>query len=60
MEDRSKSIKGDSILKIGLVIYGLGFAFLYFVGNNYTGVFSFIAPFSIVFGIILISIGLIK
>ncbi len=58
--EKIKSIKGDSFLKSGIVIYILGFIFLFFVGQNYTGFFSFIAPFSIVLGIILISVGLIK
>lgn len=60
MQEKIKSIKGDRILKAGVVIYILGFFFLYFAGNNYTGFFSFLAPFSIVFGVILMSIGLIK
>ncbi len=60
MLDKIKNIKGDSLLKPGIVIYIFGFIALFFVGQNYTGAFSFIAPFSIVFGIILISVGLIK
>ncbi len=60
MEERSKSSKGTTLLKSGIVIYALGFVFLYFVYQNYTGFMSFLAPFSIVLGIILISIGLIK
>lgn len=60
---RTQSINrmiGNSILKAGILIYILGFVFLFFVGQNYTGFWSFIAPFSIVLGIILISVGLIK
>ncbi len=55
-----KNIKGDAFIKYGIIIYILGFIFLFFVGQNYTGFFSFIAPFSIVFGVIVISIGLAK
>lgn len=60
IQDKIKSLKGDHILISGIFIYGLGFVSLYFVGNNYTGFASFFAPFSIVLGIILVSIGLAK
>lgn len=58
--EKLKNIKGESILKSGIIVYIAGFFFLFFVGQDYTGFFSFIAPFSIVLGIILISIGLAK
>ena len=58
--NKLKAVKGETYLKTGIFIYALGFVFLAFVGQNYTGFFSFIAPFSIVTGIILISVGLIK
>lgn len=60
MLEKLKKINGDSILKSGIVIYILGFIFLYFVEQNYTGFWSFMAPFSIILGVILISIGLLK
>ncbi|MBU1077339.1 MAG: hypothetical protein KKH98_08600 [Spirochaetes bacterium] len=60
MLKKIRQVKGDSLLKSGILIYFFGFISLFFVGQNYTGLFSFIAPFSIVSGIILISIGLIK
>lgn len=55
-----KNIKGSTFLKTGILIYFLGFVFLSMVGQNYTGFMSFLAPFSIVLGIILISVGLLK
>ncbi len=58
--NKLKAIKSSTYLYTGLVTYLLGFIFLFFVGNNYTGFWSFMAPFSIVSGIILISIGLAK
>jgi hypothetical protein len=55
-----KSIKGKTLLTTGLIVYFSGFVFLSFVGQNYTGFMSFFAPFCIVTGIILISLGLLK
>lgn len=60
MIEKIKALKGDSLLKSGIFIYILGFILLFFVGLNFTGFFSFLAPFSIVLGIVLISVGLIK
>jgi len=60
MINKIKKLSGGQILKLGILVYLCGFGFLYLVGNNYTGFWSFMAPFSIVFGVILISIGLIK
>ena len=58
--EKLKNVSGNTLLKSGIVIYICGFIFLYFVGQNYTGFWSFFAPFSIVLGVILISVGLIK
>lgn len=58
--NKIKNIKGNFFLKSGIVVYFLGFLFLSMVGQNYTGFMSFIAPFSIILGVILISVGLIK
>ncbi len=58
--NRLKKIKGSSFLYTGLVSYFMGFLFLFFMGQDYTGIWGFLAPFSIVSGIILISVGLIK
>lgn len=55
-----KNIKSKTYLISGIIIYFLGFFFLSLVGQNYTGFMSFLAPFSIVLGIILISVGLLK
>jgi hypothetical protein len=49
----------DGYILIGIAIYLLGFVFLYFTGNNYTGVMSFLAPASIIFGALIIVIGLL-
>ncbi|MDD5066719.1 MAG: hypothetical protein PHF84_06690 [bacterium] len=60
MLERIKNIKGDSILKFGAFVYILGFLFLFLVGQNYTGLFSVVAPLSIVLGALVISIGLAR
>ncbi|MBN1898718.1 MAG: hypothetical protein JW827_08075 [Spirochaetes bacterium] len=58
--EKIKQIKGSAFLKAGVAVYFLGFLFLGMIGQNYTGFMSFLAPFSIISGIILISVGLIK
>ena len=55
-----KTIKSKNYLYTGLISYFSGFIFLFFMGQDYTGIWGFLAPFSIVMGIILISVGLIK
>ncbi len=55
-----KTIKSKNYLYTGLTSYFLGFIFLFFMGQDYTGIWGFLAPFSIILGIILISVGLIK
>ena len=50
-----KTIKSKNYLYTGLTSYFLGFIFLFFMGQDYTGIWGFLAPFSIILGIILIS-----
>jgi hypothetical protein len=49
----------DSYIILGIAVYLMGFFFLSFVGNNYTGVMSFLAPASILTGALIIVIGLL-
>jgi hypothetical protein len=58
MEEKAKQ-NSDFYLIIGIAIYLVGFLFLYLTGNNYTGVMSFLAPASIIFGALIIVIGLL-
>ena len=60
MEEKAKPNRNpDSYILIGIGIYLVGFLFLYLTGNNYTGVMSFLAPASIIFGALIIVIGLL-
>jgi len=58
MEEKTKQ-NPDIYILIGIAVYLFGFLFLYFTGNNYTGVWSFLAPASIIFGALIIVIGLL-
>lgn len=52
----------DSSLRyvlLGAAVYILGFVFLAFVGQNYTGVMSFLAPATILTGALIIVVGLL-
>lgn len=60
MWEKIKNIRGDSVIKTGVFTYLLGFILLFFVGQDYTGFFSFLAPFSIIAGVVVISIGLAR
>ncbi len=54
------SVKSLTYLKLGIIIYALGFIFMTLIGRNYTGVFSFLSPFCITIGIIFIAVSLAK
>lgn len=56
---QQKSINHDILVVVGIIAYILGFVFLSFVGNNYTGVMSFMAPAFILLGVLITVLGLI-
>jgi len=58
INDNSKK-RHDNFIIVGIAFYLLGFFFLSFVGNNYTGVMSFLAPASILSGALIIVVGLL-
>jgi hypothetical protein len=49
----------DIYVIAGIAIYLIGYIFLSFVGNNYTGVMSFLAPAFILGGALVLVLGLI-
>lgn len=51
------SKKNGIILAIGLIIFALSFLFIFMVGKNPEGFMGFLAPFTMLVGIILIVIG---
>ena len=46
-------------LLLGILVYIAGYFFLRLVGNNYTGIMSFLAPFFILSGALIIVLGLL-
>lgn len=51
------SKKNKIILAIGLVIFAISFLFIYMVGEHPEGFMGFLAPFTMLAGIIVIVIG---
>ena len=51
------SKKNGIILAIGLIIFALRFLFIFMVGKSPEGFMGFLAPFTMLVGIILIVIG---
>ena len=60
MDEKNTQPKNHNIyVLIGIGVYLMGFFFLSLVGNNYTGVMSFLAPAGILGGAIILSLALI-
>jgi small-conductance mechanosensitive channel len=59
MDEKTKEKNHDIYVLIAIGIYLLGFVFLAFVGNDYTGVMSFLAPAAILGGAIFLAVSLI-
>ncbi len=51
------SKKNSLILAIGLVIFAVSFLFIYMVGDSPEGFMGFLAPFTMLVGIIVLVIG---
>ncbi len=51
------SKKNAIILAIGLAIFAISFLFIYMVGNSPEGFMGFLAPFTMLVGIIVLVIG---
>lgn len=51
------SKKNALILAIGLIIFAVSFLFIYFVGDAPEGFMGFLAPFTMLIGIIVLVIG---
>lgn len=51
------SKKNKIILAIGLVIFAISFLFIYMVGEHPEGFMGFLAPFTMLAGIIVIVVG---
>lgn len=51
------SKKNGFILAIGLVIFAISFLFIYMVGDSPEGFMGFLAPFTMLIGIIVLIIG---
>ncbi len=59
MEEKTTKKNHDLYVVIAIGIYLIGFFFLSLVGNNYTGVMSFLAPAAILGGAIMLAVALL-
>jgi hypothetical protein len=59
MEEKIVKKNHDIFVVAGILVYILGYVFLSFVGNNYTGVMSFLAPAFILCGAIITVVALV-